>query len=84
MDVTNSLGYIATVVSALMLIPQVLRTWKTKSVKDLSLGMCILGSLGSLLWLAYGILLVASPVIVANSIVFSCFLLLLTFKLKYK
>lgn len=67
-----------------MLIPQLINTWKTRSTKDFSLFMLILGCLASLIWLAYGLRLNALPVILANSIVMSSWLIILFFKLKYK
>ena len=84
MDITNFLGYAATTLSSVMLIPQLINTWKAKSTKDFSIFMLILGSLASLLWLVYGLLLKAFPVIAANSIVMSSWFLILIFKLKYR
>jgi MtN3 and saliva related transmembrane protein len=49
-------------------IPQVFRTWKTRSAQDISLFMFLLFSCGVLLWLIYGIMLHALPIIVANGI----------------
>ncbi len=84
MDLKNTLGFTATAISTISLLPQIVKTWKTKSTKDLSLGMTLLGAIGTSLWLLYGILLGALPVIVANSLVMTCFLILSFFKLKYK
>lgn len=84
MDLKNAVGFSATVISTVSLLPQVVRTWKTKSTKDLSLSMTLLGAFGTSLWLTYGILLGALPVIVANALVMMCFLTLSFFKLKYK
>lgn len=46
MDFKNLLGYIATILSISSFLPQVIKTWKTKSTKDLALGMWILGATG--------------------------------------
>lgn len=80
---TNIIGYAATVVGILIMLPQIYKSWKTKKVNDLSMGMVFLYFLNCLLWLIYGLLIVAPPIIVANAIglIISIFQLLL--KLKY-
>ena len=84
MDIQNIVGYIATAVSTITFLPQVMKTWKTKSTKDFSVAMILLGVLGSFLWLVYGIFLKAFPIIITNAIVMSCFIIVFSFKLKYK
>ena len=51
-------------------LPQVVKTWKTRSTNDISLSMFSLMVFGIALWLAYGILLADVPLIVANAITF--------------
>lgn len=84
MDLKNLLGNIATVMTILYLTPQVVKTWKSKSTSDISLGMYILGSLGSLFWILYGITLNSIQLIITNSIVLVCSLFILILKIKYK
>ena len=50
------------------MVPQVWKTWKTKSVEDLSWGMLILFFLNCVFWLIYGTLSNATPVAVVNGI----------------
>ena len=66
MDIQNIVGYIATIVSTITFLPQVMKTWKTKSTKDFSVAMILLGVLGSFLWLVYGIFLKAFPIIITG------------------
>ena len=49
-------------------IPQVLRVWRTRHTKDISLLMYTLFTIGVALWLVYGILLASWPIILANGI----------------
>ncbi len=84
MDFKNIIGYIAAFLSIFCLLPQVIKTWKTKSTGDISLAMYILGSLGAIFWVTYGVFLNSRQIILTNSIVLICFLLILIFKLKYK
>ena len=68
MDIVNITGSLAGGLTTIAFIPQVVRTWKTRSAQDISLFMFLLFSCGVLLWLVYGILLHALPIIVANGI----------------
>jgi len=67
-ELTNWIGTLAGVLTTIAFIPQVAKTWKTRSARDISLLMFLLFSTGVLLWLIYGILLQAIPIIVANGI----------------
>jgi MtN3 and saliva related transmembrane protein len=64
---TNAVGYGAAVVGTFLMLPQVVKSWRTKRVEDLSLVMTILYFFNCLLWLIYGLLLTAAPMIIANS-----------------
>ncbi len=68
MMIEDWIGGIAATLTTCSFIPQVWRVWQTKHTKDISLHMYALFTLGVTLWLAYGILLGAWPIIVANGI----------------
>jgi MtN3 and saliva related transmembrane protein len=78
------LGYVAGTISSIVFLPQVIRTYKTKTAKDVSLNMFLLATLSVVLWLAYGILTNNGPVIYTNSAVLLLSLTMLWLKLKYK
>lgn len=78
------LGLIAATLTTIAFIPQVIKTWKTKSADDLSLGMYSIFCTGVLLWLIYGILIEDIPVIAANTVTLILVLTVLFFKLFYK
>jgi MtN3 and saliva related transmembrane protein len=59
-------GLTVAALSTISFFPQLLKTCKTKSAKDISLGMFSIFCAGVLLWLVYGILIDDLPVIVAN------------------
>jgi MtN3 and saliva related transmembrane protein len=84
MDTVKILGYVAGTVSTLVFIPQVIKTWKTKSTKDISLLMFLFATLSVILWLAYGILIKDGSIIYTNStiLILSCIMLYLKFKYK--
>lgn len=71
MDTINWIGTLAGILTTIAFIPQVAKTWKTRSAGDISLLMFLLFSGGVLLWLIYGALLHAVPIIIANGITLS-------------
>lgn len=75
-------GFLAAFCTTAAFVPQVVKTWHTRSTKDISLGMFLMLALGILLWLAYGILIRDIPVIVANGITLLFAGTILFFKLK--
>lgn len=81
-ETIDLLGLAAGSLTTLSFVPQVLKIWRTKSGRDVSYGMFLLFSLGVLLWLAYGLILNAMPIIVANAV--TLFLALVVLGLKYR
>jgi MtN3 and saliva related transmembrane protein len=59
-------GYAAAILATLSFLPQVVKTIRSGQTKDISLTMYLLFCSGVALWLVYGILIHATPVIVAN------------------
>jgi len=84
MDNTTLLGLIAATLTTIAFLPQVVKTWKSKSAKDLSLGMLIIFSTGIFLWLVYGIYIDALPVILGNLVTLALALALLMLKIRYR
>jgi len=80
-DLVQLIGFAAGSLTTLAYVPQVVRTWRTRSAKDLSLGMLIALSAGVSLWLTYGIALGAWPIIIANSVTLVLSFVLIVFKL---
>jgi MtN3 and saliva related transmembrane protein len=67
-NLTDSLGYVAASLTTLSFVPQAWHTFQTRDVSGISLGMYSAFTLGVLLWLVYGVMLGAWPMIVANVI----------------
>jgi MtN3 and saliva related transmembrane protein len=83
MDNATLVGYFAGFLTTVSFVPQVLKTWKSKSASDLSLGMFSAFSLGVLCWLIYGVLLGEFPMIFWNAVTLTFALALLVMKLKF-
>ena len=84
MNTTQLLGLAAGMLTTIAFLPQVIKTWKSRSAKDLSLGMFSLFCAGVVLWLTYGILMHDIPVIAANFMTLMLASTLLFFKLRFK
>lgn len=77
-------GYLATSLNLVMLLPQVIHTWKTKHTKGLSLTTLLMFTAGCVLWIIYGVAKTAYPVILANVVVGGMNIVLIFLKLRYK
>jgi MtN3 and saliva related transmembrane protein len=77
-------GHIGSFLSSVTFIPQVYKTWKTRSAGDLSMTMMLIVFTSTIVWLVYGIALELWPVITANGIICMLSLLLIIFKLSFK
>jgi MtN3 and saliva related transmembrane protein len=62
------LGLIAGTLTTISFLPQVWQVWKSKSAKDISLGMYSIFVTGVALWLGYGLLVGSAPVYLANTV----------------
>jgi MtN3 and saliva related transmembrane protein len=82
MEFKDIFGYIAGACTTAAFIPQVIKVVKTRETKDLSLGMFGLTTLGVAMWLTYGIVLGALPIIIANSITLCLAVFILVMKIR--
>ncbi|MDP5169155.1 MAG: SemiSWEET transporter [Bacteroidia bacterium] len=78
------IGFTAAILTTIAYLPQVIKTWKSKSAADLSLGLFSILSTGVFLWLVYGIMIVNWPIIASNAITLILTSSMLYFKLRYK
>ena len=63
---TEVVGYSAATLTTLAFVPQVLQALRTRDLRDISLSMYIAFCSGIMLWLIYGLLMQAWPVVIAN------------------
>lgn len=77
------IGIMAGFCTTASFVPQVIRTWRTRSVDDISLRMYLLLCLGVALWLAYGLLVNSLSVVLANAVTLVLALSVLVMKLRY-
>ncbi len=84
MDWLTALGLLAGTLTTIAFLPQVMKTWQSKSAKDVSFGMLIIFCLGVFLWLVYGMYIHSLPIILANLVTLILNLIILRLKIRYE
>ena len=79
----EAIGLTAGFFIALGLVPQVLRVWRLKDAREISLSFVLLSMGGTALWLVYGLVLGLISVILWNGVNLFLQFSLLSVKLKY-
>ena len=76
---TDNIGFTAAFLTTIAFIPQLIKTWQSKSAEDVSLVMFLLFISGVFLWCVYGLEIHAIPVVIANVLTFllACSILIL-------
>lgn len=83
MESSTLLGLLAGTLTTASFLPQVVKTWKTRHTKDISLYMFLLLVLGICLWVAYGLIKNDIPVVIANVISLALVSTILILKIKH-
>jgi MtN3 and saliva related transmembrane protein len=78
------IGMAAGTFTTLSFLPQVIKTYKTRSAKDLSLPMFLLFTLGVSMWMTYGISISKPAIIIANGVTLVLAVMLLVAKFRFK
>ncbi|MEY4861701.1 MAG: hypothetical protein RL059_1405 [Bacteroidota bacterium] len=84
MNLIDWIGSVAAILTTASFVPQAWHTFRTRDVSGISLSMYSLFTAGVALWLVYGILMEAWPIIIANIITTSLALMILLMKLRYR
>lgn len=82
-DTIEVIGYLAATCTTLSFLPQLIRVLRLRSARDISLGMFLVFSIGTALWLTYGLLAPSKPVAVANGVTLVLSLSILVLKLRF-
>lgn len=78
------LGFVAMIFTTIATLPQIVKMIKTKSVKDISLMMCVLFCVGFSIWILYGVLKGSLSLIIGNCISIICYLIIIFCALKWR
>jgi MtN3 and saliva related transmembrane protein len=83
MSFVEILGFCAGTLTTCAFIPQVYKTYKTKSAKDVSMPMFVIFASGTISWIIYGIMSEKPPIYVSNMIIFVLAAFQIILKIKY-
>ena len=76
-------GFLAALLTTIAFLPQLYKTWQTKSADDVSLIMLILFLTGLICWVIYGLKIKSIPILVANLTTFAFNFSILVLKITY-
>lgn len=79
----RALGLMAGLCTTIAFLPQVIKTWRSRSARDISLGMFLVFTVGVALWLAYGLFVGDLPLVLANGVTFVLAATILALKLRH-
>ncbi len=77
-------GFAAATLSTIAFLPQVIKTWKTRSAKDVSYALLLTFSTGCFCWVIYGYQTNAKPVMIANAFTLTLNLAILAMKFTFE
>ena len=83
MPFTEYIGLVAGALIAISFIPQIVRVYKLRSAREISVLFTIMQLVGLALWLTYGVILGLMPVMACNSVLAVFVIMLLAARLKY-
>ena len=83
MNAIDTVGFAAAILTTSSFLPQAWHTFRSRDVSGISLGMYSVFVAGSVLWLTYGLMLAALPVIIANAVTLGLALCILVMKLRF-
>ena len=83
MSNADVVGYIAGAITTFTFLPQVIKTWKENSAKDISILMFVIAAVNEILWIIYGVMEDSLVIILTNAILLCMALLMITFKLRF-
>jgi MtN3 and saliva related transmembrane protein len=81
---SEAIGYAAATLTTASFLPQAWYTFRTRDVRGISLGMYLIFVTGVSLWLAYGVLTAAWPIVIANAITLALASVILGMKLRFQ
>jgi MtN3 and saliva related transmembrane protein len=76
-------GYAAATLTTLSFVPQAWLTFRTRDVRGISLGMYSVFTFGIALWLLYGWMVGAWPIVAANAVTLALASVILGMKIRY-
>jgi MtN3 and saliva related transmembrane protein len=81
--IEDIVGFAAGVLTSINIIPQIIRSIKTKEVEDISLWMFLIYDIGLILWVSYGFMIKSHPIMIMDGIACLSSIFMTYLKIKY-
>ncbi len=82
MNNVEIIGFIAGIFVAVSLLPQVIKSWRTRSTKDIALSWSVINLSGQILWIVYGVYIGSLSLVIMSSIALVMNIFMVVLKLK--
>ncbi len=82
--IINFIGYSAAFFGTILMLPQAIKTYRTRHVADISLVMLIVYIINCILWGIYGYFLQSGPMLICNGIALTIGFLMLIMKISFR
>ncbi|OGF27494.1 hypothetical protein A2331_00850 [Candidatus Falkowbacteria bacterium RIFOXYB2_FULL_34_18] len=83
MNNVEIIGFVAGTLVAISVLPQVIKSWKTRSTKDVALAWSVINLTGQILWVIYGFYINSYSLVVMSSITLIMNIFMVSLKLKF-
>lgn len=83
MDIAETLGFAAGLLTTAAFVPQVVKIWRTKTARDVSLPAFLIFAIGIGMWIGYGILKDHPPIVFWNTVTLALAAAIIAMKVKY-
>ena len=77
------IGFMAGILVALSVLPQVIKSWKTRSTKDVALSWSVVNLSGQILWIVYGVYIGGISLVVMSSVALVMNIFMIVLKLRF-
>jgi len=83
MNSIEYIGFLAGILVSLSVLPQIVKSWQTKSTKDISIYWNLINLLGQIMWMFYGLGISSMSLVIMSAISFLMNLSMVILKLKF-
>ncbi len=83
MNNVEFIGFLAGILVAISVLPQVIKSWKTRSTKDVAISWSIINLIGQILWIVYWIYIGSISLVIMSSIALVMNIFMVSLKLKF-
>jgi MtN3 and saliva related transmembrane protein len=77
------IGFVAGILVALSLVPQIFKSWHSRSTQDVAMSWLIINISGQIMWIIYGNYLESWPIIITSGLILIMNVFMIFLKIKF-